>query len=228
MKETSGLNDFFNKSADWISRFAIVNLFWFILNIPLFFLLFSVLFIENHLIFIISLLLLIPPLFYPSTIAMVAATRDWVLKKDQESLVKAYFSYFKENYRNGMKVGAIFSILWGIWMIDFYFFKNLSGLMGIVFLIIGALLFVCTLNSFSLIAHYRMNVKTILKNIFLITFASPLSSLLILLISLTVIYGSIKFTFLLPFFTGSIIAYFSFLVLYQFILKKSENERLPD
>lgn len=223
MREFSGFSGILYSLTEWIMRFSVINILWFLINIPIAIILFSLYmhgFTFESVIYWVPLLILMPLLFVPSTVGLFATTRDWVMKKEQHSLTKAYFSHIKMSYKKSFLAGIILTIIWFIWIMDFYFFYNESDLFRIVFLIVGLLLFVYTWNFFSLSAHYEMTNKELLKNTFFVTIGSPLLSFFILISNLLLVYLSMtKLLFLFPFFTGSISAFLSFSAFYRFFLK---------
>lgn len=223
MRETSGLTETLYITTEWIMRFSVINIFWFILNIPIFFTISSI-FLGNSesgtLIYLLPLVILLPGLFFPSTVAMFATVREWILKKDQSSLTKAYFSHLKDNYRKSFVSGLVLMAIWLVWIVDFTFVKNGNGLWRTAFAVMGLVLFVFTINFLSLSVHYRMNNKALMKNAFFITVGNPLLSLFILFSNLSLFYVSAtELLFLLPLFAGTISAFLSFLAFYRFTLK---------
>jgi uncharacterized membrane protein YesL len=211
------------RSTEWIMRFSVINILWFSTNLPIFFILLMMYVQEPRVEYSLPLALLFPLLFFPSTIAMFASVRDWVMKKEQQSLTKAYFSYLKSNYKMSFLSGLFLLFVWFIWLVDYYFFKN-SNIWSTVFLIVGPLLFVYTMNFFSLSVHYQMSRKALIKNAFFVTVGSPFLLLCILMSNFLLFYlSAAKFLFLLPLFTGSISAYISFLLFYRFSLKVKQK-----
>lgn len=213
-----------NEMTDWLLRFVGANFLWFLLNLPTIFVLFHLLFLPEFGIFYIIFALVLTGVFllFPSTAALFALLRDWVIRKEQPSIFKAYFSYFKENYKKGMLAGIVFAILWVIWYVDYYYFTNIleNALLSYVFIFFGFFLLAYNLQFFSTLAHFDMKLKEILKTAFIITFGRPLASLLILFVSFAVLYFSLaKVLFLIPFFTGSLVAFFSFLVFFHLAVK---------
>lgn len=227
MREFSGFTGILYALAEWIMRFFTVNILWFILNLPTVFLVASFFFSNPDVgivTYLLPLVIFIPFLFVPTTIAMFAAVREWILSKDQPSLVKAYLLHLKNSYKKSMGLGLALTGIWLIWLIDFQFFKGLNEMWGMVFLVFGCVLFIYTINLFSLSAHYQMKNTALLKNAFFITVGNPVMSIFILASNLALFYASVtQLQFLLPFFTGALSAYLSFLVFYRFTLKVGEK-----
>ncbi|WP_172369997.1 YesL family protein [Sporosarcina jiandibaonis] len=225
MRGISGIMGTLYGATEWIMRFSVINILWFVINLPITIIIFIVSFSKSnagygHLLYLLPLLPLIPTLFVPSTIAMYATARDWVMKNEQKSLVKTYFLYMKENYKQSFMSGLAILFIWLLWIVDFYYFNKISDLLSILFLIIGLALFAFTINFFSLSVHYQMTSRELIKNTFFVTIGNPLLCFFILTSNLFLFYLSVwEFLFLLPLFTGSLSAYLSFSAFHRFTLK---------
>ncbi|PSL41409.1 putative membrane protein YesL [Planomicrobium soli] len=223
MRDFSGLTETLYIATEWIMRFSVVNVLWFFLNIPIFFTIISIFFgnsEQSSFVYLLPLIVLVPLLFFPSTAAVFAMARDWIIKKDQASLIKSYFLHFKVNFKKSFLSGLVLTAAWLVWILDFSFFKNESDLLRVVFIVLGLILLVLTINFFSLNAHYQMNIKELLKNTFFVTLGNPLLSLFILVSNLSLFYVSMtELLFLVPLFAGTISAFLSFLAFYRFSLK---------
>lgn len=227
MPEFSGLTGVLYRISEWIMRFSVVNILWFMINLPIALILLSLYVHHFSMVFVlyyVPLIVLIPILFVPSTVGLFAMARDWVLKKNHPSLTKAYFSYIKSNYKKSVLAGIILTFIWLIWIMDFYFFTSENDLLRVVFSIVGLVLFVFTINFFSLNVHLQMNNRELLKNTFFVTIGSPFLFFFILLSNFLLFYlSATKLIVLFPFFIGSISAYLSFAVFYRFSLKMQEK-----
>jgi uncharacterized membrane protein YesL len=223
MRDFSGLTETLYTATEWIMRFSVINVLWFVLNIPILFTVTSIFFGDSGsgtLIYLLPLVVLLPALFFPSTAAMFAAVREWILKKDQPSLIRTYFSHLKASYQKSFMPGLALTFFWVVWFMDFTFFKNENDLLSTAFIVIGLVLFVYTINFFSLNAHYEMSNKALMKNAFFVTVGNPLLSAFILMSNLSVFYVSAaKLLFLVPLFAGTASAFLSFLAFYRFALK---------
>ena len=152
------------------------------------------------------------------------SVRDWVLKKEEKGLIKNYWRYYKENYKKSLLSGVIFTIVWLILGVDLYYFSEENTLLLFVFRIFGIILFVYTINFFSVSAHYQMPLRKLFRNTFTFTFGSPVLFIAVLISSVLILYISFsEFTFLIPFFTGSSIAFLSFAAFYQLFLKLTKQ-----
>jgi len=218
-----------NEITDWFIRFVGTNFLWFLVNLPTAFFVLNLLLIPEKIgLFYLILPLLLSGIFllFPGTIALFAMVRDTILKKESPSIIKSYFSYLKGNYKVGIKGGFLFCLLWLIWYGDYYYFTNIleNQLFSYVMMILGLILFVYNLHFFSTSAHFHMGMKDLLKTSFYITIGRPLSFILILLSGVLIFYFSVlKFPFLIPLFSGSLIAYASFYLFFRLALPKQKQ-----
>lgn len=227
MQGFSGFTGALYSTTEWIMRFSVVNILWVMINLPIAVILLSLYvnsFSMEFVLYYVPLILLVPLLFVPSTMGLFAMARDWVLKIDHPSLMRAYFSLMISNYKKSVLAGLMLTFIWLIWITDFYFFANENDLLLVVFSIVGVVLFVFTINFFSLNVHFQMNIRELSKNTFFVTIGSPLLFFVILLSNSFLFYLSATMLIVLfPFFIGSLSAYLSFAVFYRFSLKMQEK-----
>jgi uncharacterized membrane protein YesL len=222
MKGASDMMGGLYRLCEWIMRFSVINLLWIVFNIPIAFIVVNILFVEQTgliVFLLIPLLILLPLLFFPATTAMFASARNLVMKEEGVS-IRQYWRYFKENYTRSLLGGLVLTVVWTIWAVDYYYFSKENIILLGIFLILGIVLFVFTINFFSILSHYHMKLLPAMKNSFLITMGSPLLFFTVLISNSIILYFSLfVFKFLLPFFTGSLIAYLSFSAFYRYYLK---------
>lgn len=219
---SSGLVGGLHRITNWIMRLSIINILWFILNLPIAVTIFSAIqhnAITGVILYLLPVLLFVPFLFFPSTTALFATARDWVMEREQQSLVKTYLSNLKRNYKQSFISGLIWTVVWVIWLVDLYYLYDWNDLLTVVLLIVGLFLFVMNINFFSVLAHYHMNVKELFKNTFFVTIGSPILVLTVLIINFILVKITIDIWFLLPFFSGAISGLLCFYVFYRFTLK---------
>lgn len=219
------------KLSEWFMKFALVNILWIIFNLPVLFFVLNIVVsktAETIFIFLVPTILLIPVLFFPATTAMFAMAREWVFKdRDNHSVVKTYWKYYKDNYKRSVMNGLLLTAIWGIWSVDIYYFSQNNFYMFIFFLIMGIPLYVYTLNLFSVTAHYEMAYRKALRTAFLITMGSPTLFLAVAISTGFVLYLSVNvFLFLIPFFTGTLIAFLAFSAFYSRYLKITQEESI--
>ena len=208
--------------SEWVMRFSVINLIWLLFNLPIIFIVVSMLFadqLNNLYLLLVLLIIFLPALLFPATAAMFASVRDWVMGKENRGLIKSYWNYYRDNYKQSLLGGIILTSVWVIWGLDYYYFSQENIILMFTFVILGVILFIYTMNFFSIIAHYNIGLGTMLKNTLLITIGSPLLSLSIFVSSGIILILSSRFWFLMPFFTWSILAFISFSVFYRLYIK---------
>ncbi|HIW33027.1 MAG TPA: DUF624 domain-containing protein [Candidatus Paenibacillus intestinavium] len=246
--EPRGIMGGLYRASEWIMRLSCINLLWILCGSPFFiFLAMSLLSMLNGgvpddqlLSFVqqtsIFLAILAPFTFFPATAAMFAVARKWVTGDGDVPLFKTFFRGYKENFKQSMLTGIIYSILIVVLVIDYYFFFSSDGgkIVSSIFIGLVVLVVISLLNFFSMLVHYHMKTLQLIKNAILITIGKPFRSLSTAILCGTVLYISFtQFTWLLIFFTGSIIAtiaYWNFNTIYNKLqqqlddMKKSEEE----
>lgn len=217
----SGFLNFMSNIIEWVARFAVINVLWLLTNIPLLWILFINLnqATEINYLLVIPIFILFPVMTYPSLLAVFSSIRDIIMDKQQPSYIKNYWLAFKKNYKKGLQNGLFLATLWGIWLIDYIYIKNINDFLSIMMIIIGSILFIYSVNIINVQIHYIANTATLFKNALIFTFGKPLLSLFILTSNLFIIYISItQIRFLIPFFTISICAFISFYGFYRMTL----------
>ncbi len=220
--ETRGFMGGLYRISEWIMRFSVINLLWLLCSLPVFYLLLVALHspsVENFYITLILIMIISPFLLFPATSAMFVVARKWTMGEEDVPLFKTFFRGYKENYRQSMLGGIIFLLLGVVLFINYRFYIGLpNALQYISYLFISLFLIVAIsfVNFFSIIVHYQMKLFQSIKNSFLISIVHPVRSLTLLISNLFIVYVSFwHFTFLIPFFMGSIIAYISFWHFYR-------------
>ncbi|UOQ44826.1 DUF624 domain-containing protein [Halobacillus salinarum] len=221
MLSYSGIFGFIHFLSSWFMRFAVTNLLWAAVNLPIAFILVSS-FANTGTVSEASylpLFILLPLLFFPSTTALFGMVRDWMMDEEHSSLMRNYFSHLKKNYKMSMGAGWIWTVIWAVWLVDFRYFSELNDLAGFVMRIAGVLLVVMNVHFLSLSVHYHMNIFARLKNSALLTVGRPLLTLGTAAVCVCAVYASFSIWFLFLFFTGSVTACVSFYLFYKTSLK---------
>ncbi|MGG4033353.1 DUF624 domain-containing protein [Paenibacillus cisolokensis] len=230
--EMRGVMGGFYKISEWIMRLSVTNVLWLICSLPFVFFIFTTLFSENvdqlySGLFISAVVA--PFTLFPATAAMFTVARKWVMGEVDVPLFRTFFRGYKENYVQSMVGGILYALLFVILIIDFRVYLNgMTSLQLISYVFLGLMfvLAVSLFNFFSMVVHYHMKTLQLIKNAILITIGKPLRSLSTLIMAAVVVYISSKFTFLIPFFMGSVIAYLSFwnfYIIYQKIQEQAEK-----
>ncbi len=224
----SGLMGGLHYLSVWIMRLAIANILWFVCNLPIMIISFFLIFAKDvGVVFVLFMLLflLAPFLLFPSTAALFSSVREWlIVKEDHLPLLKGFIKFYKENYKRSLLAGCMITLLWMIWAVDYYYFSGENFTFMTVFLIMGMLLFVFTVNYFSVNAHYDIAVFAALKNALILTLGRPILTSIIIISSGLIGYTSLtKVPPIIPFFSISIIAFISFSAFYSHYLKVKEK-----
>ncbi|MFD2613245.1 YesL family protein [Paenibacillus gansuensis] len=235
-----GLMGGFYKISEWIMRLSVINLLWVICSVPFIFVVIgflqgfaaapdtSGLVVGYLLIGIVGSLT-----FFPATGAMFTVARKWVTGDEDVPLFKTFFRGYKENYKQSFLGGLVYTLISVVFYVNFVFYQGQNGsfqLVGYLFIALSAFLFASMFHFFSVMVHFHMKFLQVLKNALLITIGRPVTTVLLLVVNLFVLYISFfRFTFLIPFFMGSIIAYMSFFQFHRIFTKsqlKLEQEAL--
>jgi len=236
--------------TEWIMRLSVINLLWILCGAP-FFVFFFMSFIslvngqvpdDQLLSFIqtacLTLGVLAPFTFFPSTAAMFSVARKWVTGEADVPMFKTFFKGYKDNFKQSMFGGIIYTILMVVLVVDYYFFANSGSgqIVSGIFIGLIVLAIVSLLNFFSMLVHYHMKTFQLIKNSVLITIGKPLRSITTaILVGFILFLSFTQFTWLLLFFTGSLIAavaYWNFNLIYTKLqqqledMKKNEEEEV--
>jgi uncharacterized membrane protein YesL len=179
------MNSRFYAAVNRLSNFFILNIFWILSCIPI---------------------VTIPP----ATTAMFSVVRQWKLNQDT-SVVRNYFRYFKENFKQSLLIGIIWMLFSGLLFFNYFYLNQVQS--AIKFLIIGPLLFISlifigtSVFLFPLLSHYKVTCKGAIKSSFFVAMANLPTTLFILavFILLTVILIYLPATSLIIFSFGAYI-----------------------
>lgn len=226
--KNSGLVSGIYLVSEWVMRFSVINILWVVFNIPILFIVVSMLLSSQaiDLIILIPILcILLPIFFFPATQALFASMRVFIMNREESGLIKMYWKFYKENYKKSIIAGLLFTLLWVIWYADLYFFSENNVILMFVFIVLGIVLYVFTINYFSVGAHYDARFRQQFKNAFLLTLGSPLLFFGVLLSSgFTLLMSIYQFQFLFFFFTGSLTAFLAFSAFYQTTLRLQKKK----
>ncbi|SEB76808.1 DUF624 domain-containing protein [Paenibacillus sp. GP183] len=215
--EFKGVMGGFYRISEWIMRLSVINLLWIICSIPVFLLgLLSLTSpVEGALLSSLPFLAVLAPFtLFPATAAMFTVARKWVTGDGDVPLLKTFFRGYKENYVQSMIGGLLFVIIFVIIYVNYHFYMGQTGTLRLLSVLFIAFTFIITasmFNFFSIMVHLHMKIFQIIKNSILITIGNPINSVVLIICNGVILYVSLfKFTFLIPFFMGSLMAAFSF------------------
>jgi uncharacterized membrane protein YesL len=199
---------------EWTTKLAGINLLWVLFNFPILYLSLSLFTVKEMWqigFLIMTIAVLVPFVFFPATTAMFGIVRKWVMKEEVPT-IRFFWKYYKENYKRSLVGGLIFSVLWAIVGVDYYYFLTRIHLVSYLFLFLMVWLLLITLFFFANTVHTDTKFAQGLKNAFILSIANPIYSIGVAISSIVILYVSFtKLTFLLPFFTGVAISYLAFL-----------------
>lgn len=217
-----------NRILEWVMRLSTINLLWIGFNLPICYFILSLFVVKEQsglIMMLATIIVLAPFLFFPATTAMFGVARKWVTGEHDVPLVKSFWTYYKENYTRSLSGGIIFTFIWIVWGVDVYYFSQVNIMISTIFLILSIFLFLFTLFFFANTVHAELSLRTSIKNAFFLALVYPLSNLFIIVINGIILYVSLTmFTFLIPFFMGSLIAVVSFAGYYQKIVKLDDQQ----
>lgn len=236
----NGLMGGLYRVAEWIMRLAVINLLWIFCSIPFIILLVTQLLstsveagmsLENiyDLIFwLLPPLIIAPFCLFPASAALCTVARKWVMGDEDVPLFKTYFKGFKSNYKQSMLGGLFFSFILIVLLINVQFYADKESMISAIsylFIVMVLLLIAAIMNYLSMLTHFEMKTMTLIKNSILFTIGRPLTSLMLLVGNFILLYVSFyKFTFLIPFFMGSLMGTFSFWAFYKVLQRIQDKE----
>lgn len=214
--------------TEWITRLAMTNILWILFNFPVVLFGVNLLIVETtgeRMFFISSMVILLPLFFFPSTMAMFALIRRWVLGDNHIKIFRSFWTHYKENYVISMLGGFIFVIIWAILLVDYYYLVNyVSDLLKYPFYVLFLFLIMFNIHFFSNNVHLHLKLSLSLKNALLMTIKNPIISILLTIVNISIIVISFQYLpFLIPFFIGSLISIISFLTFYTISLRLPTN-----
>jgi uncharacterized membrane protein YesL len=219
--EFRGIMGGFYRISEWIMRLSVINLLWVVCSFPVFFLGLNTLLSppEYFAYGVVLISVLTPFTLFPATAAMFTVARKWVTGDVDVPLFKTFFRGYKENYVQAMFGGIVFVLLGAVMYFNYTFYLRQSGALGLLaifFIVLAFVMFAAMFHFFSIMVHFHMKFWQIVKNAFLITIGNPVMAVLLIVTNLIVIYFSFyHFTFLIPFFMGSLMATASFWNFYR-------------
>ncbi|WP_282936719.1 DUF624 domain-containing protein [Paenibacillus sp. RC67] len=215
--EFRGLMGGFYRISEWIMRLSVINVLWAICSLPVFFIGFtgflSIEAMSQFYFFLAVMGVLSPFTLFPATAAMFSVARKWLTGEEDVPLFKTYFRGYKENYKQAMLGGLVYLVFGIIIAVNLYVYNNMTGnlsLLKYLVLTLTVLLSISLFHFFSILSHLHMKLFQIIKNAVLISIGHPVRSISMIVLNSVVVYFSFKYTFLIPFFMGSIIAIISF------------------
>ena len=156
-------NNFFYNIAEWITRFAYLNLLW------------------------VSFTLIGGILFgfFPATIAMFAITREWLKGNTDKPIFKSFWAYYRKDFLKSNLLGLFIVIVSIIITADILYIQTNSNefltwtyipLFAFMLIFIMLLFYI-----FPTFVHFELKVGKVIKNATLIMLINPINTFLIFL-----------------------------------------------
>lgn len=210
--EMRGMMGGFYRISEWVMRLAVGSLLWILCSSPVMYLILISFMTKTmgELTAVLMLALFISPfLLFPATTALFSLARKWVMGEEDAPLFKTFFRSYKENYKQSMIGAWIYVLIGAVMVINFRFYRDQTGIVQLLSVVFVPFFFVVLTSLFyffSFVAHVHMKLSAIVKNSIVITLANPFSSIFMLVVNVSIVYISTRFTFLIPFFMGSLLA----------------------
>lgn len=206
-------------TTEWLTRLAITNLLWILLNTPIIFVYLNIYLVKSHgekIGLMVLIALLVPFIFFPATSAMVKLIKNWIIERQDTNIFKPFFKAYRTYYLKSMSGGFIITIIWILLIIDFYYLPQLLFIMEYILYFLFILLLIFTLYFFSSLTYQPFSsLQVILKTALINTIRKPFLSFFIAVISMIAVFISFNIlTFLIPLLVGSFIALISCLSFY--------------
>ncbi|AIQ52032.1 YesL family protein [Paenibacillus sp. FSL R7-0331] len=229
--------------TEWISRIAFSNILWGICSIPFLFMVVMKMIMYGSgqggpneqltLNWVIGILA--PFTVFPATSALFNVVRKWVMGNTDVSTFRTFFQGYKENYLKSMLGGLIYTVLFVVMYVDVTVYMTQMAnfrIVGILMLVLMIILFVSMFNFFSIVVHYQMSFKEVIKNSVLLTIARPIRVFSTLIGSAVLAYIGLKYPVLYVICIPTLVAmlaFFNFFATYnklQLQVEKKKQEEL--
>ncbi|WP_202077711.1 YesL family protein [Caldalkalibacillus salinus] len=187
--QMNGLMGGFYKVSEWIMRLAYVNLLW--------------------ILFTLCGLIILG--FFPATAAMFAITRKWIMGEVEVPVFRSFLEYYKRDFLKSNTLGLVLIIIGTILIVDLRFFREtLSGLTQLLyypFLTITFFYLLMLFYVFPTFVHYDIKNFQVLKNALIIMIMNPVQTIMMVVGVFAFYYVMLTIPGLIPFFSGSVLAY---------------------
>jgi uncharacterized membrane protein YesL len=169
--ETYGIWGGLHKMMDWISKVALLNLLW----------------------IGFSLLGLIIFGFFPSTVAMFAVVRKWILGEEETPIIRTFWTAYKKEFKKSNLLGLIIVLVGAVLLLDLLFIQHFSNTFTTILyvpLLIISLIFVCMLfYTIPIFVHYDMKPLQVIKNSFFVMLINPIETFFMLVGSFVICFA---------------------------------------
>ncbi|WP_453991336.1 YesL family protein [Bacillus nitroreducens] len=172
----------------WITRLVVLNLLW---------------------IFYTIIGLVVGGIF-PATLSVLKIFRKWIIGEEEVPLWSTFRQEYRRDFIKSNIIGWILTLSGMILFMNYLVIKsteNISVLIPVAFYILIILYINVLIWSFPQLAHYNGEIKVFLKNAIILGFGKLHYTIAIIIYLFIVMYISLSFPGILPFFTVSIGAF---------------------
>jgi uncharacterized membrane protein YesL len=184
--EWKGIMGMIYRACEWIMLLAYINILWILFTIM------------GAVVFGI----------FPATAAMFAIIRKWLIDKNNDSVFKTFWNYYRTEFIKTNILGSLLFVAGFILFLDLKIIELQNEFFQMIFLLI-LFLFAITYTVivvyiFPVFVHYDLKMFEYIKNALLIGIANPIRTVLILTCLITAYFILRAAPGLLPFFSGSL------------------------
>lgn len=180
--------------SDTFIKMVAANTLWSAVNFPIIFLAINLLYAEDISSFYILvplILLLLPILYFPATVALYGVMRDLVLDRPDNRTVCNFFRYLRQNYFHSFLFGAADTGLLFLTAVLMVYFSEVNVILSVVLLVLFVYGLIVTLQFFAFQSHFEMPLLWKIKWMTRLVLAKPLYAigegvLLFLLVAVSV------------------------------------------
>lgn len=175
------------RGSEWIMRLAYLNILW--------------------VLFMIAGLGVFG--FFPSTAAMFAVTRKWMMGETEEPIFRTFWKAYKKDFVQVNLIGLILLMIGFFLYFDLRFAQAQQGFVAILrYFFLGLLFFyfIMTLYIFPVFSHYKLKTIEYIKYAFIIAIGKPVQTFLMIAGSIVIYYLLRFIPGLIPLFSGSLIS----------------------
>ncbi|WP_368996977.1 YesL family protein [Caldifermentibacillus hisashii] len=172
----------------WITRLVVINILW----------------------FFFAIIGLIVAGIFPATLSVMRIFRKWIFYDKDFSIWSTFKQEYRKEFIKSNLIGWILTIIGIILFINYLLLKSMSNI-SIVFPVAFYILILFYINiviwSFPQLAHYNGSISQYFKNAIILGFGGFHYTIAIVIYMFSILYISLKFPGILPFFTISIGAF---------------------
>lgn len=172
----------------WINRVALLNFLW----------------------ILFTLVGLVIGGLFPSTSATLGVARKWLMGEHDIKIWKTFKGIFSEEFISSNIIGWMLSVIAGLLYLNYLSLfearENISIILPFVFYLVVFLFLVIAVWIFPLNVHNYANIINQLKNAFIIGIVKIHITVTIMLLLFSIMFFSLEYPVLLPFFTFSLSA----------------------